>query len=321
MTSQTPKELFDKGFITEDQYKKIDLITSGRLVSVFYELRSMLYLGVMLFTTGVGILIYQNIGELGHIVSIIALCILTLICFGYALKHVLPYSNEQVKSPNVYYDYIVLLGSLLFISVQGYLQFQYGILTENLEYSTLVTAVFFFFIAYRFDHLGVLSLAITALASFWGLSVSPQKWYSGDFFAASNLHITAIIFSSVLAALSLVLDWKSIKKHFTFAYLNFSVLIFFVATIVGLFEDEDWYGIYVLLIYAGCIFTYYMARWKKSFLFLLYAFIAAYIGTTYLLADIVFDNDIELWFFYSIVSCGGFIYFIVKYRNYFIRES
>lgn len=111
ITNDTPKELFDKGFITEDQYKKIDLITSGQLVSVFYELRSMLYLGVMLFTTGVGILLYQNIGEIGHIVSIITLIILTLVCFGYAFKHALPYTNEQVKSPNVYYDYIVLLGS------------------------------------------------------------------------------------------------------------------------------------------------------------------------------------------------------------------
>jgi hypothetical protein len=321
MTSQTPKELFDKGFITEDQYKKIDLITSGQLVSVFYELRSMLYLGVMLFTTGVGILLYQNIGEIGHIVSIITLCILTLICLWYAFKHAIPYSNEHVKPPNVYYDYVVLLGSLLFISVQGYLQFQYGIFTENLEYSTLVTATLFFFIAYRFDHLGVLSLAITALASFWGLSVSPQKWYSGDFFSESNLHITAIIFSIVVAVLALILDRKAIKRHFTFTYLNFCMLIFFVGTIVGLFDDENWYGIYVLLIYAGCIFTYYMARWKKSFLFLLYAFIAGYIGTTYLLADIVFDNNMELWFFYSIVSCGGFIYFIVKYRNYFTRES
>src|SRR5688572_28304535 len=118
MTNETPRELFNKGFITEDQYKKIDLITSGQVVSVFYELRTLLYLGVMLFTTGMGILIYENIGDLGHIISIIALIILTIICFWYAFKHALPYTNEQVKSPTPYFDYIVLLGSLLFISVQ-----------------------------------------------------------------------------------------------------------------------------------------------------------------------------------------------------------
>ena len=63
MTQQTPRELFDKGIISEEQYVKIDAIHSGKIVSVFYELRTLLYLGVLLFTTGAGLLIYENIGE------------------------------------------------------------------------------------------------------------------------------------------------------------------------------------------------------------------------------------------------------------------
>ena len=183
MIRETPKELLEKGLITHDQYLKIDLVTSRKIVSVFYELRTLLYLGVMLFTTGAGILIYQNIGEFGHIISITLLTILTIVCFGYVFRHAPDYSNDKVKAPTPYYDYIVLLGSLLFISVQGYLEFQYGALDEHLGTSTLISAAFFFYIAYRFDHTGILSLAITALASFWSISVSPQKWYSGDFFS------------------------------------------------------------------------------------------------------------------------------------------
>jgi hypothetical protein len=320
MIQKLPQELFDKGLITADQHQKIDLITSGKVVSVFYELRTLLYLGVMLFTAGMGILIYENIGDLGHIVSIIALMIFTIVCFWYAFKKTSPYTNEQVKSPTPYFDYIVLLGSLLFISVQGYVQFQYALLDDALEYSTLITATFFFFIAYRFDHLGILSLAITALASFWSIRISPQKWYSGDFFDESNLHITGIIFSMAVTGIAMFLDKKSIKKHFTFTYLNFCLLIFFIANMVGLF-DEGQYAIYLLLIYAGCAFTYYMARWKKSFLFLLYAFVAGYIATTFLLFDTILSEAYVLWFYYSIASCAGFIYFIIKYKNHFNRES
>src|SRR6478609_7163805 len=202
MTRDMPRELLEKGLITQDQFTKIDVITSGKVVSVFYELRSLLYLGVMLFTAGVGILIYQNIGELGHILSIIALIILTMGCFFYVFKNAPAYSNTSVKAPTPYYDYIVLLGALLFISVLGYLQFQFGILDENLGLITLVTSAFFFYIAYRFDHLAILSLAITALASFWSISISPQKWYSGDFFEESNLHITGIIFSIAVIAIA-----------------------------------------------------------------------------------------------------------------------
>ena len=320
MTRATPQELFDKRFISEEQFKRIDQITSGKVVSVFYELRSLLYLGVMLFTAGAGLLIYLNIGELGHLLSIIALSLLTIACFWYALKHAIDYTHGQVKSPTPYYDYIVLLGSLLFVSVQGYLQFQYGFLTDNLGFSTLMTAAFFFFIAYRLDHVGILSLAITALASFWSISVSPQKWYSGDFFSGSHLYNTAIIFSTVMAILAIVLDRRAIKKQFTFTYLNFCMLIFFVGAITGLFDGE-WWGIYLVVIYAGCAVAYYIARWEKSFLLLLYAFVSAYIATTYLLVQTILDEAIELWFLYSIASCGGFIYFIIKYRNHFKQHE
>src|SRR6478609_2131541 len=321
MTNETPQELFNKGIITEDQFKKIDLITSGKVVSVFYELRSLLYLGVMLFTAGAGILIYQNIGELGHIAAIIALCLLTLVCFWYAIKEGAEYSNGPIKAPTPYYDYVLLLGCLLFISVQGYLQFQFGILDDNLGWSTLISAALFLYIAYRYDHTGILSLGITALASFWSISVSPQKWYKGDFFSGSHLYITAIVFGSVLAAIAVLLDKRTIKQHFTFTYLNFCTLIFFVGTMTGLF-DSDVYGIYLLFIYAGCAFAWYVARWKRSFMFLLYAFVAAYIGTTFLLAKTIFSSGdaISLWFLYSIASCGGFVYFIIKYKNFFARE-
>jgi len=319
MTKETPKELFEKGFITEEQFNKIDLVSSGKIVSVFYELRSLLYLGVMLFTAGAGILIYLNIGELGHLLSIIALSLLTIACFWYVINRATDYSNERVTPPAPYYDYIVLLGSLLLIAVQGYLEFQYGFLTDNLGYSTLLTAAFFFFIAYRLDHVGILSLAITAFASFWSISVSPQKWYSGDFFSGSHLYKTAIIFSIGLGVITVILDKKSIKKHFTFTYLNFCSLIFFVGTVTGLF-DGTW-GIYVLLIYAGCAFAYYAARWEKSFLFLLYAFVAGYIATTYLLAETIFADGAEIWFLYFIASCGGFIYFVIKYKNHFKQEA
>lgn len=319
MNKEIPTDLYEKGLITKNQFEVINPILTGKIISVFYELRTLLYLGVMLFTGGVGILIYENIGDIGHLISIIILSILTVICFWYVFKNGGNYSNEKIKAPTPYFDYIVLLGSLLFISVQGYLQFQFGLLDDNLGWSTLITAAFFFFIAYQFDNLGILSLGITALASFWSISISPQKWYSNSFFETANLHITAIIFGAVVAAFAMTLDWKGIKKHFTFTYINFCSLIFFVGSIAGLFMNSN-YFIYLLLIYVGCAFVIYYAKKERSFLFLLYAFVFAYIGTTYLLADLVFTDVPELLFYYSIASCGGFIYFILTYRNYFTRE-
>ncbi|MEQ9414695.1 MAG: DUF2157 domain-containing protein, partial [Cyclobacteriaceae bacterium] len=83
MTRNTPKDLLEKGFISEAQFNRIEPIVSRKIVSVFYELRTMLYLGVLLFTGGIGILIYENIGSLGHIISILLLSTVCLVCFWY----------------------------------------------------------------------------------------------------------------------------------------------------------------------------------------------------------------------------------------------
>jgi hypothetical protein len=319
MNDRIIKEMFEKGLITEDQYSHMRPIASGKIVSVFYELRTLLYLGVMLLATGLGILIYENIGDLGHIISIIVLFAIAAACFWYVTGKSLPYSNAKVTTPTPYFDYVLLLGCLLVIAIQGYLQVQYGILDNALGISTLLSAAFFFVMAYRYDHAGILSLGITALASFWGITVSAQKWYSSDFFSSyDHLYNTAIIFSSALAVVALLLDQRSVKSHFTFTYINFCSLIFFAATTTGLLDGvNSW--IYFIALSVGCVFAFYFAKSRKSFLFLLYAFIFGYIGTTYILVTTILQDETELWLFYSILSCGGFIMFIIKYKNYFRR--
>lgn len=313
-------ELAEKGFLSEDDFRRLEPLVSGRVVSLFYELRIVLYLGVMLFTTGVGILIYKNIGDVGHMLAIIGLSVLTVLCFAYVLRFAQDYSNESVSTPTPYYDYIVLLGCLLFISVLTYLQIRYDLFDDGMGGLTLATAAFFFYGAYRFDHLGVLSLAITALASFFSISIAPEKWYSDDFLETADLHIRAMIFGSVLSAAALALERKGIKKHFTFTFLNFTALIYLAGSLAGVLMDDDYIGLYMLLLYAGCALAVWQAHRRKSFLFLLYAFIFGYIGTTAYLADTVLD-DPWIWFFYLLLSCGGFIFFVVRFRNYFKREA
>lgn len=310
------RELFDKKLINDEQFSHLDSIYSKRLFSVFYELRTIMYLGVMLFTTGMGILIYKNIGEFGHMLAIGGLFVLTALCFSYAFKKAAPYHHDKVTTSIPYFDYVVLLGCLLFISVLGYLQFQFSLFDEGLGITTLITAIFFFYAAYRFDHIGVLSLAITALASFWSISVTPQKWYSGDFFDTNHIQNTAIIFGLVLAGAAILLDRKGIKKHFTFTYVNMAALIFFGGALAGLF-DGGLYALYLLVLAGGCVLAAYFAHWKKSFLFLLYASVCGYIGFTHLLSNLEIDEF--FWFFYMIASCGGFVFFIIKFKNYFKR--
>jgi hypothetical protein len=314
MTTTKLKELQEKGLINQDQFNQIEPIISRKVVSVFYELRTLLYLGVMLLTTGVGILLYQNIGQLGHILAIIALSALSILCLVYCFWKGAPFTVSKALSPNPYFDYVLLLGCLLFVSVFGYLEFQFGFLERYARATSLVTAVLFFFFAYRFDHLGILSLAITAMTSFFGIVVSWKNLGSFD-----HLQNVGLGLSVMLAGIAIMIERSGIKRHFTFTYLNFSALIYFLSAFAGIFGAyRETYWPYAIALYVGVGLSVVAANWKKSFLFLLYGVVAGYIGTTYFLVDNT-NWGIELWLLYMIASAGGIIYFIVKFRNYFKR--
>lgn len=317
------QQLFEKKLIDDKQYNFLETIKSSKLISVYHELQIILYLGVLLFTSGIGILIYKNIGQIGHIVSLILMFLSCVLSFIYVYKKASKYSNSRTKSPTPYFDYILLLGSLLFISVLGYLQFLYNFLDNNLELSSLTTSGLFFYLAYRYDNLGILSLAITSFAAFWGLSISPQKWYSNEFFDFENFHIIGIILSISFTILALYLNKTEIKKHFTFTYLNFASLIFIFSVLTGVFTSSNSW-IYLILLAIGSYFMVKFANTEKSFLFLLYTFIFAYIGTTYILYKIIEYSGPQFFmlaYYYPIISCGGFIFFIIKYKNYFKEKD
>ncbi|MBS1558209.1 MAG: DUF2157 domain-containing protein [Bacteroidetes bacterium] len=320
MKTDTLHELRTKGLLDASQFEKIETVYSKKIFSVFYELRTILYLGVLLFSSGIGLLIYKNIGQIGHYVSLFLLCMTTLGCFYYVFKKRLVYSNETVKQPTPYYDYVVLLGCLLFISGLGYAQFLFGFLNESIQEITLITSVFFFFMAYRFDHAGVLSLGITALASFWGLRVSPQQWSSSELISHANLKVAALIFGMTVSLIAVLLDKKKIKTHFTFTYLNFTCLIYFTGAMAGVFSSSE-NNLFILATYLGCAGAVYLAFLKKSFLFLLYAFVMGYIVTTYFITDLILRSSVVLWFFYLIASCVSFVWFIIRYKNFFKRHA
>jgi hypothetical protein len=321
MRPEDLRELKDRNLLSETQFNFLNEIFARRIVSVFYELRIILYLGIMLFTAGAGILIYLNIGEMGHLIAIIVLTILMALCIHHAFSFAKPYDHGKIKAPTPYYDYVVLLGCLLFISILTYLQFQYNFFDEGMGAATLVTSIVMFYAAYRFDHLGILSLAITAMASFWSISISPQKWHSGSFLEDGQLHNTAIFFGAALAAGGWLLNRRGIKKHFMFTYLNFASLVYLSGCLTGMFSDDELSLLYFLALAIGCGLLIYHARQEKSFLFLLYAVVAGYIGITYLLFSITTFDDFVFILFYFMLSCAGFIMFIIRYKSYFKRAE
>jgi len=112
----TNKELFQRELINDKQYQYLESIRTNKIVSLYYELRLMLYLGIMLFTGGVGYFAYQNMGEIGHLIAIALLGVGVVFGFYFIRKFAKAYSNLEVTVNHVYFDYILILVSLLIIA-------------------------------------------------------------------------------------------------------------------------------------------------------------------------------------------------------------
>jgi Predicted membrane protein (DUF2157) len=313
-------QLYKDEMIDEDQFKKIEAFESSKLFSVNWELRTILYLGVLLLSSGLGIFVYLNIDTIGHQAILASIALACLFCFYFIHKHKQPYQNEMVVHASPFFDYVVLLGCLLFALFVGYFQYQYSPFGQHYGILVFIPTVVSFYLAYRFDHKGVLSIAITGLASTFGLSVSPRQLIDNNDFSDFSVILTALALGVIIGTWAWYSNLKNIKKHFSFTYNNFALNILCIATLASLFDQD--LKIISLLVLAGiCFYFIKQALVQQSYLFLLLSVLYGYIGLTYiifyLLAEIGNMNECAFLFgmLYVIGSAIGVIFLFLNLKK------
>ncbi len=313
------KKLLIGHLITEDEFEKIQL-QEQEPVSVHWDLRTLLYLGIVLLTTASGILVYKNIDTIGHDIIIIAIAILCTGCFWYSFKNAKGYSNKKITSSNIWFDYILLMGCLLLLTFVGYLQFEYEIFGNRWGLATFIPMVLLFIAAYYFDHLGVLSLAIVNLAAWVGISVAPLQMLKENDFDNARLIYSGIVLGTLLVAVSFLSAIKNIKAHFYFTYKNFGCHILLISLLAAMFYFEKYYLIWFLLLSVACFLFFKNAIKENSFYFLVITILYAYIGLSYVFMRLLFrensaDDSIYIATIYFILSGIGLIWLFIHYNK------
>ncbi len=313
MTILKSLEFFKEAHIlSEEEYETVKTAEATRPMSLHWEVNILLMAGISLFSTGLGMLVYKNIETIGHqaIIGFIALAIIA--CGWFVFKKKQPFLIDKMQLPQTLPDNILLLGCSLFLILEGYLQYQYQIFGTRYGLATVIPAVLFFFCAYRFDHIGVLTMALTAFVSWTGLTVTPLSIFKENVFQYQPLLIhTGIGVGIVLVGMGLFLNAQKIKPHFTFSYLNFGFNLATIAALYGAFElNKTLYG---LLCLVFCVLGVLYARRAQSYFFLLASTIYGYIAFTTLISQ--FHLDPSVWLIYSISTCIGIVFFFLNFKK------
>lgn len=315
-------KLFKENLIDNKQFSLLDAIHNNKLISLYYELRVILYLGIMLFTTGVGYFAYQNIGEIGHVVSIILIGLATVVGFYFISKHAQPYNNDIVNVNLPYFDYLLLLVSLLLISLLVYIQIYFNLTEILIHWSSYFSASILFFMAYRYDNKALLAMGITAFAAAVGLSISPVNWVKGNWSTSNELYNISILLGALLIIIGYVSNLKDIKKHFKFTYQNFGMLLLYIGGLSSIFDSQFEILYALLMIAAAGYLSYY--TWKtKEFLFFLYSNLTCYIAFTYLLfsmADTMSSGIEMLLIYYFPITCITYLVLLITKKSHFKND-
>lgn len=312
------EKLKSQGLISDESLVKLKAAESNRLFSLHWELKTILYLGILLLSGGLGILVYKNIDTIGHTAILIFIFSLSAGGFAYCIKNKLPFSTLKVAAPNGFFDYILLLACLCFITFIGYLQYQYHFFGNRFGLVTFIPMLVLFFSAYYFDHLGILSLAITNLCAWAGIAVTPMRILQDNDFSSNNLVYTGLVMGVGLIATGYITQLKRFKPHFAFTYTNFGMHVLFISVLAGMFLFDRVYLLWFLLLVAVAFYFYRAALLRKSFYFLLVLTLYTYIGLCYVVMRLLFytlNTDvggIYLAFMYFIASGVGLVLFLVK---------
>ncbi len=303
----------ERGVISPEQHTRLACLSRGEPFSLFLELNILLYAGILSFVAGLGWTVSTWSHQLGDVLVLTVLSIMLAASFWYCFSRAPAWSRGETSSPSLIFDYVLYLGSLIWSVELAYIEERFHILGGQWDLYLLATAALFFFLAYRFDNRFVLSLALSSLAGWYGLTIS--RWPSNQDAAYRQY---AVLYSLTVAGAGVALERRGLKPHFFGTYLNIAANVLFWALLSGVFNRQG-YVLWFLALLAACGASLAWGLARRQFSFVAYAAVYGYVGISSILIRDVNGETAVLSYF--VVTGIAMLVLLVLIARRFGREA
>lgn len=313
------QKLIEKKLISDEQQKQIKIYQSLGIFSLRTELLFLLYLSVLMFSSGVGILIYKNIDTIGHSILILLLFALIGGCYYFSFKKYSGFTKNDTDFENPVYNYLVLLATILSCSFMGYVQYQYHLFGTNFEIPILIAAFIALGTAYYFNNKSALSIGLTALATSIGISLTPQTLIENDVYWDQNLCFYGLILGLLLGLWAVYSKKIGLKKHFDLVLITFTLHLIGICTTAGLINDYWYLFVFIL---GGSSFYFYNKSFEiPSISVYIFTLLYGYFGVTIFLFRLISLFDFwniftPLFFLLPAYFIGSIVLFIQAIKKF-----
>ena len=270
--------------LSAEQAAFFDRVARRGLVSVRFEIRTLLYVGVLLLTSGVGVLIALHQEEIGPPAIAAGIALAAAGSLIWVARRAAPFSWGEVPSPSVAFDYVLLLGLLLVAADLAYVEVEFTVLGPRWAYHLLIVGVLYLLAAYRWDSRTALGLALASLAAWRGLSVSLVPAMIGPGVAA-DLRASAIVLGALYVGAAVLSVRLARKPHFEEVFASTGLLLLLGGLLSGVLDDRQAWSAWLVavLLTAGGVMAVAF-RLGRSLYFAV-ALVAAYIALVRLLFE------------------------------------
>ena len=303
----------EQSAISPEQHSHLASLCRGEPFSLFFELNVLLYAGVLAFVAGLGWTVTTWSQQLGDVLVLAILSTILAACFWYCFSRAPAWSLAQTPAPSAVFDYVLYLGSLVWCIELVYLENRFHVLSGQWDFYLLATAVFFFFLAYRFDNRFVLSLALSSLAGWFGLTISHGPSHQD---AAYRRY--ALLYCLLVGLGGVLLQRRGAKPHFFGTYLNIVANVLFWALLSGVFNRQG-YGVWFLALLLACGASLAWGLRHRQFAFVAYSAVYGYVGVSWILVRGMTDEVVILGYF--VFTAGAMLVALVQVARRFGRPA
>jgi hypothetical protein len=314
MTILARLELWEEqGALSAQQQAHLASLARGKPFSLSLELNLLLYAGVLAFVAGLGWTISTWSQQLGGVLVLTILSVILAVSLWYCFSRAPAWSAAETATPTAIFDYVLYLGSLVWCVELAYLENHFHVLSGQWDLYLLATALLFFFLAYRFDNRFVLSLALTSLAGWFGVTISHVPSHQD-----SAYRQYALLYCLLVGIAGATLQRLKLKPHFFATYLNVAANVLFWAVLSGVLDRQE-YGLWFLGLLIACTGSLVWGLKRRQFAFVAFAAVYGYVGVSSMLLRNA--NDFTFILAYFVFTAIAMIVMLVQIARRFGRPE
>lgn len=281
-------QLNREGLISDDAAGPLVVQERREVVSLYAEVRTLAWLGVMMIAGGIGVIVSKNIDRIGPVAIAVAIGLASAACYAYAIR------RRRSAHHGLLDEYVLLLGALILSADVGYIEHQFHLLGPEWPRHFLLLAIVHGATAYYFDSAALLSMSIAALASWFGIERNVDTFFTDQASTAMRAFTCAAV----------VGVWRVVNRRpgFTRVFDHFALNLGLWGGLILTFNDDWRYlGTLIVLVLAAVAVAY---GWRvRAESFAMYAIVYATIAVDVAVLSAIRD----FYMFWLVVSSAAAI--------------